>query len=175
MVVAETILASIAIWVGGLKYPEKEEILAAMEEVTDRAFVVDAQGIARRLGNIHTVNSVTLGAAVASVDLFPITPDSIKEAIRETISLKLLDINIKAFEEGMPGPIITTPLWPQFVSRNPGIEPGELTKAVIEQTVPMKRSGTPEDIAEAALFLVSLESFYITGIALSVDGGSAAR
>ncbi len=74
-----------------------------------------------------------------------------------------------------PGPITTTPLWPDFVSRNPGIDPNELTKAIVEQTVPLKRAGTPEEIAEAALFLVSPQNPYITGVALSVDGGSAAR
>jgi NAD(P)-dependent dehydrogenase (short-subunit alcohol dehydrogenase family) len=74
-----------------------------------------------------------------------------------------------------PGPITTTPLWPDFVSRNPGIDPKELTKAVIEQTVPLKRAGTPEEIAEAALFLVTPKNSYVTGIALPVDGGSAAR
>ena len=74
-----------------------------------------------------------------------------------------------------PGPITTTPLWPDFVSRNPGIDPNELTKAIVEQTVPLRRAGTPEEMAEAALFLVSPQNPYITGIALSVDGGSAAR
>ena len=74
-----------------------------------------------------------------------------------------------------PGPIVTTPLWPDFVSRNPGIDPDELTKSIVEQTVPFKRPGTPEEMAEAALFLVSPEASYITGIALPVDGGSSAR
>jgi NAD(P)-dependent dehydrogenase (short-subunit alcohol dehydrogenase family) len=73
-----------------------------------------------------------------------------------------------------PGPIVTTPLWPSFVSRIPGADPNELTKVILEQT-PLKRSGTPEEIAEAALFLVSPEALYITGIALPVDGGYSAR
>jgi 3-oxoacyl-[acyl-carrier protein] reductase len=37
--------------------------------------------------------------------------------------------------------------------------------------VPLKRPGTPEDVANAALFLASDESSYITGQVLSVDGG----
>jgi NAD(P)-dependent dehydrogenase (short-subunit alcohol dehydrogenase family) len=39
------------------------------------------------------------------------------------------------------------------------------------EKVPMKRIGIPEDIAKAALFLVSDEASYITGINLVVDGG----
>lgn len=50
-------------------------------------------------------------------------------------------------------------------------------KATIEQisaSVPMKRMGTPEDMAHAALFLASDASGFITGIALAVDGGHVA-
>lgn len=73
-----------------------------------------------------------------------------------------------------PGPITTTQMWPEFVSRNPGVDPDELTRAIIDRTVPLKRPGTVEDMAIAALYLASPEAAYITGIALPVDGGGAA-
>ena len=38
---------------------------------------------------------------------------------------------------------------------------------------PIKRLGTPEDMARAALFLASPENSYITGVGLPVDGGGA--
>ena len=37
--------------------------------------------------------------------------------------------------------------------------------------IPLGRPGTPEEIAQAALFLAAPESSYITGQILSVDGG----
>ena len=37
--------------------------------------------------------------------------------------------------------------------------------------IPMKRWGTPEDMAAAALFLASDDAGYITGSNLFVDGG----
>jgi NAD(P)-dependent dehydrogenase (short-subunit alcohol dehydrogenase family) len=45
-----------------------------------------------------------------------------------------------------------------------------IAKALLAQT-PLRRFGTPEDIANAALFLASDEAAYITGAALNVDGG----
>ena len=40
---------------------------------------------------------------------------------------------------------------------------------------PAKRLAMPEEIAAAALFLVSDQSAFITGTALDVDGGIAVR
>ncbi len=41
-------------------------------------------------------------------------------------------------------------------------------------TIPLKRLGTPEEMANTALFLVSDEASYITGAAIVVDGGFTA-
>jgi len=48
--------------------------------------------------------------------------------------------------------------------------PDKVKEAFIEK-IPLKRMGTPQDIANAALFLASDESAYITGQVLPVDGG----
>ena len=40
---------------------------------------------------------------------------------------------------------------------------------------PIKRSGLPEDIANAALWLASDESSFVTGEAIVVDGGLRAQ
>jgi NAD(P)-dependent dehydrogenase (short-subunit alcohol dehydrogenase family) len=45
-----------------------------------------------------------------------------------------------------------------------------IAKALLTQT-PLRRFGTPRDIANAALFLASDEAAYITGAGLHVDGG----
>ena len=37
--------------------------------------------------------------------------------------------------------------------------------------MPLKRLGTPEDIAKAVLFLVSDDAAWVTGAALTIDGG----
>jgi 3-oxoacyl-[acyl-carrier protein] reductase len=42
---------------------------------------------------------------------------------------------------------------------------------LIKKFIPMRRIGTPEDIARVAVFLASADSAYITGQVLTVDGG----
>lgn len=49
----------------------------------------------------------------------------------------------------------------------------DIRKAWVEQ-IPLKRGGKPEDVANAALFLASDLSSYVTGQVLGVDGGMGA-
>ena len=42
---------------------------------------------------------------------------------------------------------------------------------LIKKFIPMRRIGTPEDIARVAVFLASADSAYMTGQVLTVDGG----
>ena len=46
-----------------------------------------------------------------------------------------------------------------------------LMKGALEQMQPIRRSGLPEDIAQAALWLASDEASFVNGHALVVDGG----
>jgi NAD(P)-dependent dehydrogenase (short-subunit alcohol dehydrogenase family) len=50
-----------------------------------------------------------------------------------------------------------------------------LTPEVIKELIPLGRMGEPEDIAKPALFLVSDDASFITGVALPVDGGELTR
>jgi NAD(P)-dependent dehydrogenase (short-subunit alcohol dehydrogenase family) len=50
----------------------------------------------------------------------------------------------------------------------------ETVKPFLAQFQPIKRAGVPQDIANAALFLASDESSFVTGHAMVVDGGFTA-
>jgi 3-oxoacyl-[acyl-carrier protein] reductase len=60
---------------------------------------------------------------------------------------------------------------PGFITSDMTRAMGEDAKAKMMTVIPLKRTGTPEDVAEAALFLASDGASYITGQVLSVDGG----
>lgn len=70
----------------------------------------------------------------------------------------------------LPG-AIDTPHVKRYVSG--GMDPAELAKKRAAM-VPLGRQGTSWDIANAAVFLASEESSFITGIELRVDGGMSA-
>ena len=61
-----------------------------------------------------------------------------------------------------PGPILTGK-----IQEGPGMK--QFQKDIDE--LPLKRAGTPEDVAFAALYLASDESSFVTGAAINVDGG----
>lgn len=59
----------------------------------------------------------------------------------------------------------------------PGITETDMMKAVPKEvieplirTIPLRRIGQPEDVANAFAFLASDEASYITGVVLNVDG-----
>ena len=73
------------------------------------------------------------------------------------------DIRVNTLSPGFVETALT-----ERVLRNPAIR-----KALLDQT-PMRRFGTGEDIARAALFFASDDSAFVTGSELMVDGGMAA-
>lgn len=60
---------------------------------------------------------------------------------------------------------IRTPAWDERLSRDPGL----LDR--LARWYPLGRVGTPDDVADAVLFLASDQASWITGTCLSVDGG----
>jgi meso-butanediol dehydrogenase / (S,S)-butanediol dehydrogenase / diacetyl reductase len=69
-----------------------------------------------------------------------------------------------------PGPIDTPMLRDWFEA---GEDPAELERRQTEPVL-LKRVGTPEEIAETALFLASTASSFMTGAVIVADGGATA-
>lgn len=60
---------------------------------------------------------------------------------------------------------IQTPIWAERVAKEPDVF------EKLAKWYPMGRVGQPQDVAHAALFLVSDDASWITGVTLNVDGG----
>ena len=65
-------------------------------------------------------------------------------------------------------------LAPGYITTAMVDELSEETQAKILERIPMGRFGTPEDVAEAVVFLCSDGASYITGQVLTIDGGMIA-
>jgi NAD(P)-dependent dehydrogenase (short-subunit alcohol dehydrogenase family) len=69
-----------------------------------------------------------------------------------------------------PGPVDTPMIWAGVNT----VEEREARLPVVLANCPMARFGTVEEVAQAALFLASDESSFITGVGLAIDGAKAA-
>src|SRR5690606_30042650 len=86
-------------------------------------------------------------------------------AFTKTIAREVARYSITA-NSVCPGPTDT----PMIAGIREGAS-GEKIIAAMTKAVPMRRLGTPEDIAPAVAFLASNEAGYITGQTLSISGG----
>jgi NAD(P)-dependent dehydrogenase (short-subunit alcohol dehydrogenase family) len=115
--------------------------------------------------------SVIINSSIADQKGFPNTNiyAATKAAVRSlarTLSTELLERKVRV-NSLAPGPI-DTPIFDKV-----GV-PAEAVPDMKESFAgqnPMKRMGSSDEIAKAALFLASDDSSYITGIDLPVDGG----
>lgn len=60
---------------------------------------------------------------------------------------------------------------PGFIQTVMTEEMPEEAKASISERIPLRRLGTPEDVADVVLFLCSPASSYVTGQVIAIDGG----
>jgi NAD(P)-dependent dehydrogenase (short-subunit alcohol dehydrogenase family) len=66
-----------------------------------------------------------------------------------------------------PGGILT-PMWDPILGSGPD---RDSRMAALVKDTPLRRFGTPEEVAAMATFLASDESLYVTGSELNIDGG----
>ncbi len=115
-----------------------------------------------RIINIASIASGQVGIGISGGAHYTATKGGII-GMSETLAVEWAPLGITVNVIG-PG-AIDTPM-----SRSARI-PKEAMDQFIEQNVPLKRIGRPEEVAAAVVFLASEEASYITGATLFVDGG----
>jgi NAD(P)-dependent dehydrogenase (short-subunit alcohol dehydrogenase family) len=147
------------------------------EELYDSIFNVNVKGVLfttqKALPLMPEGASIILNASVvasrglSSNSVYSATKASIRSFARTwTTDLKNRRIRVKAISPGT----IDTPGLDELLASG---EAGEERRKMVASAIPLGRFGRPDEIAKAVVFLASVESSYITGSELFVDGGFA--
>ena len=115
-------------------------------------------------GSIVNVSS-TMGIRGAPRNALYVASKHAVEGLTKSAALETAAFNIRV-NAVAPGPIQT-----EMLDRITGSESG---KAAMLATVPLKRAGTPEEIADAIMFVASKKASFMTGEILRVNGGRTA-
>jgi 2-hydroxycyclohexanecarboxyl-CoA dehydrogenase len=120
--------------------------------------------IENKHGNIVSMGSDAGRIGAAGEVLYCGTKAAIM-ASSKALARELAKYNIRV-NAVSPGPVHTD-LWDQL---HPG-EKGQKVAEAVTKIIPMRRLGTPEDVADVVAFFVSEDARYLTGQVLSIDGG----
>jgi NAD(P)-dependent dehydrogenase (short-subunit alcohol dehydrogenase family) len=146
------------------------------EELFDETFDINVKGLyftlQKALPHLNNNAGIVLNSSVVNAKGSPSTSiySASKAAVRSlarTFAAELLDRGIRV-NVVSPGPI-ETPIFGRTGLPQSAVD--EFANH-IRTSNPMKRFGTPEEVAHAVLFLTSSEASYITGVDLHVDGGA---
>jgi len=167
-------LGPIDVLVNNAGWDKVEPFVKSQEETWDRVLAINLKGpirctravldsmIERRAGKIVSIGSDagrvgSSGEAVysaAKAGVIGFTKTLAREMARYGINVNVV----------CPGPT-NTPLLQEIAGGN------EKLLAALKQAIPMGRTGEPDDIAGAVVFLASDDAGFITGQTLSVSGG----
>jgi len=158
---------------GVAKFPSLAE---TSESVYDELFDINMKGayftIQKALPFLNDGASIILNTSVAGskgfagASAYSATKAALRSLAR-TAAAELVGRGIRV-NAVAPGPIVT-PILGRTGLPKEALD--EFTKGLTAQ-VPMKRFGQPEEVAAVVAFLASQDASYITGVEISVDGGS---
>ena len=152
---------------------ERSDFRHLSDEAWDRVWKTNLEGTVRcareafdllkASGNASIINlsSIMASKHTRQMAVYSATKGAVS-ALSRSLAVEYAPYGIRV-NTLLPG-YVETALIGRYIS-NPMI-----AKALLTQT-PLRRFGTPQDIANAALFLASDEASYVTGANLNVDGG----
>ncbi len=148
------------------------------EEHFDRTFNINVKGtlftVQKALPLMNDGASIVINGSMTSIrgeaafGVYAATKAALRSFVRTwPVDLKGRGIRVNVLS---PGTVVTDGYKTQLGLNDEQIEG---IKQQTAQKAPLGRTGTPDEIAKAAVFLASDDSSYVTGIELFVDGGAA--
>ncbi len=144
-------------------------------EAFDRMFDVNVRGafftiqhllpLMSQGGSIVLTTSVAADLGMATAAVYSATKAALSSLAR-TLANELVGRGIRV-NEVSPGPIET----PIFSKMGMSAEQIDGFKGHMSGMVPMKRLGSPDEVARAVLYLACDDASYVTGAKITVDGG----
>lgn len=116
----------------------------------------------RKVGSVINISSCASTKGNVGMGVYGVSKSGVN-SLTKTLAKECAQYNIR-FNAVAPGPVDTEMM---------ANVPADLIPNIINE-VPMKRVGTPEEIAEMVTFLGSDLSSFITGAIIAVDGGLTA-
>lgn len=80
-------------------YPDNPSLIQEAIKKFSHLYIIDAEKLANKAGNIMSLNMVLLGSAVAMPG-FPLEREEIIQSMKESLPEKTIEINLKAFDLG---------------------------------------------------------------------------
>ena len=118
-------------------------------------------------GSIILNSSIAASKGVEGFSVYSASKAAVRSFARTwTVDLRDRKIRVNAISPGQ----IDSPALSDLMENE---EQSSQLKKDLVSTVPLRRMGTPDEVAKVVTFLASDESSYITGIELFVDGGAA--
>jgi NAD(P)-dependent dehydrogenase (short-subunit alcohol dehydrogenase family) len=148
------------------------------EEHFDKTFGVNVKGLLFTVqkavplfkddgGSIILNSSIAASKGVEGFSVYSASKAAVRSFARTwTVDLRRRKIRVNAVS---PGQIDTKALSDLMQNE----EHSRQLKKDLVSTVPLRRMGTPDEVAKVVSFLASDDSSYVTGIELFVDGGAA--
>ena len=148
------------------------------EEHFDKTFGVNVKGLLFTVqkavplfkddgGSIIPNSSIAASKGVEGFSVYSASKAAVRSFARTwTVDLRRRKIRVNAVS---PGQIDTKALSDLMQNE----EHSRQLKKDLVSTVPLRRMGTPDEVAKVVSFLASDDSSYVTGIELFIDGGAA--
>ena len=157
-------------------------IVDLQEDAWDKVMDVNVKGvmlvcqavakemIKKNYGKIINISSMVSKLGEAGNGVYCVSKAAV-DMLTQILALELAPYNINV-NAVCPGHTDTELMRSVFETRGPimGVTPEELKEQLVS-SVPLKRMGKPEEIAELVAFLASDKSSYITGVPIVIGGG----